>query len=394
MATMAPPGGGRGGTQSTSVQSDDLPNSGFIAELSPALTAELIEGAPSVYYPEGSIIFSNGSGTTAALVVSGLLRYYMAGADGRELTVRYVGPGDMVGTLISERSSLSTRAQAIRPSVLLHLDVDRVQALALRRPELSQAFINELSSRLRFAFRALAASAFMPVRARVARDLVERAKMLGPVEAGVRVAVTQQSLADATGSVREVVARALRELRREGAIATYMNQFVGALTGLAGTPTLAMSQRVIESSSPLLIPGVPFDEFISILSPAGQDYFVRHPPPVAMPAVGLLVVPMRVGGATIGTLGRFDWRQQPPLTEADVDPVQLVADHVALLLENARLHAAVKDQAERLAVVEGVAFASRVGQDLRLTLRVVVEQITARLRVDAADVLLATEQGV
>src|SRR5207248_11798994 len=109
MATMAPPGGGRGGTQSTSVQSDDLPNRGFIAELSPALTAELIEGAPSVY-PEGSIIFSNGSGTTAALVVSGLLRYYMAGADGRELTVRYVGPGDMVGTLISERSSLSTRA--------------------------------------------------------------------------------------------------------------------------------------------------------------------------------------------------------------------------------------------------------------------------------------------
>ena len=153
-------------------------------------------------------------------MVSGLLRYYMAGADGRELTVRYVGPGDMVGTLISERSSLSTRAQAIRPSVLLHLDVDRLQALALRRPELSQAFINELSSRLRFAFRALAASAFMPVRARVARDLVERAKMLGPVEAGVRVAVTQQSLADATGSVREVVARALRELRREGAIAT------------------------------------------------------------------------------------------------------------------------------------------------------------------------------
>ena len=34
------------------------------------------------------------------------------------------------------------------------------------------------------------------------------------------MAVTQQSLADATGSVREVVARALRELRREGAIAT------------------------------------------------------------------------------------------------------------------------------------------------------------------------------
>ncbi|TMF33337.1 MAG: Crp/Fnr family transcriptional regulator, partial [Chloroflexi bacterium] len=106
------------------------------------------------------------------------------------------------------------------PSVVLHLDVDRAQALAQRRPELSQAFIDELVSRLRFAFRALAASAFMPVRVRVARDLLERAKMSGPLVAGLHVAVTQQSLADATGSVREVVARALRELRREGAVAT------------------------------------------------------------------------------------------------------------------------------------------------------------------------------
>src|SRR5437762_3496740 len=87
MATMAPPGGGRGGTQSTSVQSDDLPNRGFIAELSPALTAELIEGAPSVYYPEGSIIFSNGSGTSCSggFWASALLHGWSrrAGADGQ-----------------------------------------------------------------------------------------------------------------------------------------------------------------------------------------------------------------------------------------------------------------------------------------------------------------------
>ena len=44
--------------------------------------------------------------------------------------------------------------------------------------------------------------------------------MSGPLVAGLHLAVTQQSLADATGSVREVVARALRELRQEGAVAT------------------------------------------------------------------------------------------------------------------------------------------------------------------------------
>ena len=50
-------------------------------------------------------------------------------------------------------------------------------------------------------------------------DLVERAKMRGPLRAGLEIDVTQQSLADATGSVREVVSRALGQLRREGVVA-------------------------------------------------------------------------------------------------------------------------------------------------------------------------------
>ena len=42
----------------------------------------------------------------------------------------------------------------------------------------------------------------------------------GRDQRGLVLPVTQQALADATGSVREVVARAVRELRRRGAIAT------------------------------------------------------------------------------------------------------------------------------------------------------------------------------
>ena len=59
----------------------------------------------------------------------------------------------------------------------------------------------------------------MAVRSRVARDLGERAKISGtPLRPGLHLEVTQQALADATGSVREVVARALRELREENVI--------------------------------------------------------------------------------------------------------------------------------------------------------------------------------
>lgn len=194
---------------------------GFLARLSsPDLVEEFTRSAPSVYYPKGSISFPARGGAAAALVVSGTLRYYLAGSDGRQLTIRYLGPGDLVGTLITERSNLATRIQALQPSVLLQLDVERIRELGRRRPELSEALLEELTSRLRFAFSALEASAFMPVRSRVARDLLERAKMSGPPLAGRHLDVTQQSLADATGSVREVVARAVRQLRNEGVIAS------------------------------------------------------------------------------------------------------------------------------------------------------------------------------
>src|SRR2546430_2917086 len=179
----------------------------------------------------------------------------------------------------------------------------------------------------------------------------------------------------------------------DGDMADYIDKFVKTLAEPTGTPTLTLPQQVIETASPVLIPSVCFEEFISLLSPAGHNYWSTTPPPHAMEAVGVLVVPMRAGGAITGTLGIFDWHQQPPLTEADVLRVQLVADHVGLALENARLQAALLDHTERVAVIGAIALAIRVGQDLPLTLRVVVEQVTARLNVDAADVLLMTEQG-
>ena len=133
--------------------------------------------------------------------------------------IRYLLPGDLVGTVITEPSSFSAHTEFLEPGVLLNLDADRWKVLTSRWPQLTDALVDELVTRLRLGYRVLAAHAFMSVRTRVANDLVERAKMRGPVRAGLKIDVTQQSLADATGSVREVVSRALGELRREGVVA-------------------------------------------------------------------------------------------------------------------------------------------------------------------------------
>jgi CRP/FNR family transcriptional regulator len=193
---------------------------GFLGRLPAEVADEITETAAAVYYPKGTVSFPPSEGAQPAVVLSGLLRYYLSTAAGRQITIRYIGAGDMAGTLTPYGSGLSTAIQAVEPSVLLHLDRPRLDAIARRRPDFAWELLEEMAVRLRFAYSALAATAFTTVRSRVARDLLERARASGRLHSSHRLQVTQQELADATGSVREVVTRAIGELRREGVIAT------------------------------------------------------------------------------------------------------------------------------------------------------------------------------
>jgi DNA-binding CsgD family transcriptional regulator/GAF domain-containing protein len=103
------------------------------------------------------------------------------------------------------------------------------------------------------------------------------------------------------------------------------------------------------------------------------------------------MVPMRVGGATVGTLSVADWNHRDVVTESDIEWVQAAADRIALSIELARLGDAVQDNALRLDLVRSIGLAFRQRQDVALVTRVVVEQITSRLDVDAADILLLAD---
>jgi CRP/FNR family transcriptional regulator len=209
---------------------------GFLSRLSPELIDELIKSSRPASYPPGFIV-EIPTHAGLALIVSGALRYYLPAANGRQVTVGYLGPGKVIGSVQKESTS-ELRMQVIAPTILWHLQPDRVHALMERRPAFIQALLDEATHGLRHSFQVLAASTFTTVRARVARDLVERANVLGPLRAGTHLLVTHQSLADATGSVREVVARALHDIEREGIITTGRTSVTvldpDALTRLAG----------------------------------------------------------------------------------------------------------------------------------------------------------------
>lgn len=200
-----------------------IANRGFLARLTPDLIEELVRSSHSAWYPAGTVLASSTEGIAPALILSGRLRYFLAATDGRQLTVAYALPGDIIGTLLRDHRTISARFEVLQPTNLLHLDEDHVTALVASRPTLALAMLNEAVDRLRAAYELVAGRAFTSVRARVARDLWERAHMTECVREGQRLELTHQSLADATGSVREVVARTIRDLRQEGIVATDPN---------------------------------------------------------------------------------------------------------------------------------------------------------------------------
>jgi PAS domain S-box-containing protein len=152
--------------------------------------------------------------------------------------------------------------------------------------------------------------------------------------------------------------------------------------------TLVM--QVIETGNSLLLPSVPYDEFIATLSPVVREHLENRQPPVSSPPryIGVMVVPLRARGAIVGTLGLFERRNSKPLTEADVKWLQAIADRTGLAAENAQMYVDAASRLGRLTRLRNVGLAISGSPDLRLILQVILDQVTAGRDVDAADVLL------
>jgi CRP/FNR family transcriptional regulator len=182
----------------------------------------LLEGARRVHVPAGTVVRDVGEpGPYLELLVDGFLRILVRAPDGRSLTVRYLRRGDLSGavSLFTPDYALAATVQALVDSDIVSFRGQVVVGLAERDLRVARAVIAELSERVVKFVAEIPDSAFGTVRQRVARHLLDLASEQHQGDRLV-AAVSQQALADAVGSVREVVVRVLRELRSEGVIRT------------------------------------------------------------------------------------------------------------------------------------------------------------------------------
>ena len=171
----------------------------------------------------------------------------------------------------------------------------------------------------------------------------------------------------------------------------YAASYIESMRLAGSLETTPISSRVIESGQPLLIPDITVEDLMGFLNDSVRSYLKIHPWQPPEIHLGVVVVPMRARGATIGTLGLFERRGSNPLTDKDTLWMQSIADRTGLAVENAQLYSDAVNRLERLAALQSVSLAISASPDLRLTLKVILDHVTSQLKVDAADVLLLDE---
>ena len=156
------------------------------------------------------------------VVVSGAVRAFRAGADGREQIIHTERAGAILADVpVFDDGTYPATAVADEDSVLLFIAKADVRAVCVEHPTISLAALKMLAGRLRRHAELVEALSLQEVGQRLARLLLTEAERRGKrLETGIifDLLMTNAQIAARVGSVREVVSRALARLQQDGLI--------------------------------------------------------------------------------------------------------------------------------------------------------------------------------
>jgi CRP/FNR family cyclic AMP-dependent transcriptional regulator len=174
-------------------------------------------------FQTGEVICYQGDpGSTCHIVIRGKVRVFLVGEDGRELSVRILAPGEIIGEMaLLEGLPRSANIEALEETQTLELAQEALLDCLRKSPALAWNLLQSLSARLRSSTAEAEGLALLTVDERLTRQLHKLAEWSGvAVSDGVRIMVpmTQQELATLIGTSRESVNRALVRMRRHGEV--------------------------------------------------------------------------------------------------------------------------------------------------------------------------------
>jgi CRP-like cAMP-binding protein len=176
-----------------------------------------------VRFSKGEMLFARGDpGSRIYFVTDGRVRLAIATSDGRELSFKVAGPGDLFGEIaVLDGWPRSAEAVALTPVSAFSLEQNDFRQLRLTRPAIADAVIAHLCRRLRDVSDKLEIVALYPLDVRLARFLVT--SLAGRKSAPERripleLGFSQSELALLLGASRPKINAALGMLESSGAI--------------------------------------------------------------------------------------------------------------------------------------------------------------------------------
>jgi len=169
--------------------------------------------------PRNTTIMAAGDPTDSLyIVLSGRLKVMMSDADGREVILTIIGPGEFFGEMgLIDDSPRSASVVTIEPCELLSISKRDFKLSMEQNFELAMTVMRGLVRRLREADRKIGSLALLDVFGRVAHLLIDMSENVD----GQRVVtrrIPKQDIAKMIGASREMVSRVMKDLQEGGFI--------------------------------------------------------------------------------------------------------------------------------------------------------------------------------
>jgi CRP/FNR family transcriptional regulator, nitrogen oxide reductase regulator len=215
---------------STTAVAQQLARMDLFRGLKPAAFAEVARHGQVRQLTKGALLFAQGAiADRCHALIEGRMRIAQSGAEGDQIIVRFVGPGETFGTvaLFTDRR-YPAEATAVVDSVEISWPEATLLELIERHPQIALNLVKIVGSRLREAQERLREVATQRVDQRVAHALLRLAHadptQEGKGDAAIEFPVTRQDLAEMCGATLYTVSRVLTAWEKAGYITTRRKQ--------------------------------------------------------------------------------------------------------------------------------------------------------------------------
>jgi CRP/FNR family cyclic AMP-dependent transcriptional regulator len=169
--------------------------------------------------PRSTTVMASGDPTDSLyIVLSGRLKVMMSDAEGKEVILSILGPGEFFGEMgLIDDAPRSASVVSIEACELLSIAKRDFKKCLAENFEMAQAVMRGLVKRLRDADRKIGSLALLDVYGRVARLLLDMSETVDG-EKIVTKRLPKQDIAKMIGASREMVSRVMKDLQMGGYI--------------------------------------------------------------------------------------------------------------------------------------------------------------------------------